>query len=93
MKLMAGASKKHKSHYNPMTVSKPPEELERIISPLIEQCKISLNVRDDSYPIPAACDFPEFMEIGRTVLLQDAAQLINICRAHILFDHGFFKTE
>ena len=33
------------------------------------------------------------MDIGRTVLLQDVTQLINIGRTHILFDHEFFKTE
>ena len=33
------------------------------------------------------------MERDRTVLIQDVAQLINIGRTHILFDHEFFKTE
>ena len=33
------------------------------------------------------------MDRGRTVLLQDVAQLINIGRTHILFDLEVFKTE
>ena len=32
------------------------------------------------------------MDAGRTVLLQYVAQLINIGRTHILFDHEVFKT-
>ena len=33
------------------------------------------------------------MERGRTVLIQDVAQLINIGHTQILFDHKVFKTE
>ena len=33
------------------------------------------------------------MDKGRTVLIQDVEQLINIGRTHILFDHEVFKTD
>ena len=46
-----------------------------------------------SDPRPIDCDFRDFMYRGRTLLLQDVAQLINIGRTQILFDHEVFKTE
>ena len=35
MKVMPGASENHKSHYNPRTVPKHPEELQRLVFPFI----------------------------------------------------------
>ena len=35
MKILAGASKNYKFHYNPRTLPKPPEELQRLIFPFI----------------------------------------------------------
>ena len=93
MKAIAGASENQKFHYNSRTVPKPPDELLRLIFPFIEQCKILLISIDAYDPRPTACDFPEFMERGITVLLQDVAQLINIGRTHILFYREVFKTE
>ena len=61
--------------------------------PFIERCKISLNYLEDSGPSLAACNYLEFMERVRTVMLQHVAQLINIGRTHILYDHEVFKTE
>ena len=37
MKVMAGASENHKVHYSPRTVPKHTKELQRLISPFIEQ--------------------------------------------------------
>ena len=37
MKVMKGASENHKVHYNPSNVPKPPEEIQRLILPFIEQ--------------------------------------------------------
>ena len=34
MKVMSGASENHKLHYNPRTVPKHPEELQRLILPI-----------------------------------------------------------
>ena len=93
MKVMAGASENHKAHYNPRDVPKPPEEIQRLVFPFIEQCNISLNALDASDPRPTACAFLGFSERGITALLQDTAQLINIFRTHILFHHEVFKTE
>ena len=93
MKLMAGASKNHKVHYNPRTIPKPPGELQILIFPFIERCKISINALDVSYQMPTSCAFHELTEKGITVLLQDVAQLINIGRTYILFDHEIFKTD
>ena len=45
-----------------------------------------------SDPRATACDFLDFMERGRTVMLQDVAQLISIGCTHILFYHEVFKT-
>ena len=92
MKVMAGASKNHKVHCNPRTLLKPPEELQRLVFPFIERCKIFLNALDEYDPRPTYRVFLDFMYIVRTVLLQYVAQLINIERTHILFDREVFKT-
>ena len=60
MKVMVGASKNHKVHYNPKTVHKPTEELQRHIFLFIEKCKISLSALDESDPRPPACAFIDF---------------------------------
>ena len=65
MKLMAGASENHKFHYNPRPVTKSPEELQRLIFPFIERCKISLNDLYASDPSPKACALLDFMDRGR----------------------------
>ena len=91
MKLMAGVSENHQVHYNPRTILELPEELQRLIFPYIELCNISLNALDYSDPSTKACRFLDFVERGRTVLLQDVAQLIKIGRTRILFDHEVFK--
>ena len=83
MQEMAGASKNHKVNYKPRTVPKHPEEIQRLILPFIETCKISLNAIDAYAPIPPACDLLEFTEIGITLLLKYFAQLINIGRINI----------
>ena len=88
----AGVSENYKFHYNPSTVTKPPEELQRLISPFIEKFKISINVLYASDPRPTFFFSLDFMERGRTVLLQDVARLMNIGRTHILFYREFFKT-
>ena len=93
MKLMAGAYKNHKFHYNPRTVHKPIEELQRLIFPFIKKFKISLDALDAYDPRPTAFVFLDFVYRGRTVLIQDFAQLINIGRTHILFYHEVFNTE
>ena len=92
-KVTERAYENQKFHYNPRAVSKPPEELQQLIFPFIERCKISLNDLDASDPRPEACDLLDFMERGGTVLLQYFAQMINIGRTHILFYHEVFKTE
>ena len=69
----AGGSEKHKVHYNPRTVPKPTEELQRLIFPFIDKYKISFNDLDESYPRVTSCDFLDFMERRRTLLLQNAA--------------------
>ena len=73
MKVMPGASENHKSHYNPRTVPKHPEELQRLVFPFIYRCKNSLNAIGASDPMPTVCAFLDFVERGRTVLLQDVA--------------------
>ena len=93
MRVIAGASENHKVHYNPRTVPKSHKKLQRLISPFIEKCKISVNALDASDPNPTSCAFPDLMKRGRTVLLKYLAQLINIGRTHILFDREVFKTE
>ena len=40
IKLKAGDSENHKVHYNPSNVPKPPEDLQRLFSPLIERYNI-----------------------------------------------------
>ena len=42
LKAMSGASENHRVHYNPRTVPKLPEELQGLILPFIEQCKITI---------------------------------------------------
>ena len=71
MKVMSGASENHIVHYNTKTVPKPPEELQRLISPLIERYNIPINALDASDPRPAVFTFLYFMERVRTLLLQD----------------------
>ena len=93
MKVTTGASENNKLHYNPRTVPKPPEQPQRIVFPFIEQCRNSINALYMSTTKMTACDLLDFMEIRRTVLLQDVAQLINIGRTHILFDHAVLKTD
>ena len=93
MKIKTGSSENHKFHYNPRTLPKPPEELQRLVFPFIELCKISINALDASDTRPTYCAFPDFIERGRKVLLQDVAHIINIGRTHILFHHEAFKTE
>ena len=93
MNVMSGASENYKVHYNPRTVPKPPEELQILIFSFIERCNISLNALDASDPRPKYFAFLDFMERGRTILLQDVAQMMNIGRTHILIDREFFKTE
>ena len=44
MKVIVGVSENYKVHYNPSTVTKPPEELQRLISQFIEKFNISINV-------------------------------------------------
>ena len=83
----------HKVHYNPKTVPKPPEELQRLVFPFIERCNNSLNALDAYNLRPTACDFLDLMERGRTVLIQNFAQLINIGQPHILFYPEVSKTE
>ena len=90
---MTGASENHKVNYIPRTLPKTPEELQRLILPLIEWCKITIGALDASNTNPKDFAFLDFMEIGRKVLLQGVAQLINIGCTHILFDHDVFKTE
>ena len=63
-KVMVGASENHKVHYNQRPVPKPPKQLQRLIFPFIEQCKISLNALYASDPRPTACAFLEFMDRG-----------------------------
>ena len=74
MKVIVRVSENYKVHYNPITVTKPPEELQRLISPFIEQCKNSLNDLYVYDPKPTSCDLLDFMERGRTVLIKDVAQ-------------------
>ena len=93
MKVMSGVSENNKFHYNIRTVPKPPDKLQRLIFPFIEKCKISLNALDASYPNPIDCAILDFMDRGRTVLLQFLTQMVNISRTHILFDNEVFKTE
>ena len=93
MKVMSGASKNHKVHYNPRTVPKPPEELQILVFSFIEKSRNSFNALDSSDPSPTDCAFLEFMDIVITVLLQYFTKLINIFRTHILFDHAVFKTD
>ena len=62
---MTGASENHKVHYNQRPVPKPPEQLQRLIFPFIERCKISLNDLYASDPSPKACAFLDFMDRGR----------------------------
>ena len=92
-KVMEGDHENHKVHYNPRTLPKPPEQLQRLIFTFIDRCKISLNALDVSDPRPRACDLLDFMERGIIVLLQDATKLINIGCIHILFDDEVFKNE
>ena len=92
MKVMAGASENYKFHCKPSTLTKPPEELQSLIFPFIERCKISLNDVDASDTSTIYCALLGFMERVRTVLLQYFSQLINIGRTHILFDPKVFKT-
>ena len=54
---------------------------------------ISLNALDASHPRPTDCILLYFMNRGRAVLIQDVAQVNNICRTHILFYDEVFKTE
>ena len=93
MKIMSGDPENHKVHYNLRTVYKPPEEHQIIISPFIEKFKISLNALYAFDTRETACALLGFMGRGRTVLIQDFTQLINIGCAHILFDYEVFKTE
>ena len=90
---MVGASENHQVHYNPRTVPKPHEELQRLIFPFIEICRNSLNALDTSATRPTAFDLLELLERCRTVLIQDVVQLINIGRTHISFNHAVFKTD
>ena len=93
MKVMERASEKYKVHYNPMTVPKPPEEIQRLMFPFIEQCNISFNALYASHPRPAACALIGFMDRGRKLLLQYVTQLMNIGHTHILFDNEVFNNE
>ena len=90
---MVGASENHTLYYNPRTLPKHPEEIQRLNFPFIEIFDISLIDLDSYVPRPSACAFLDLMERVRTVLLQDVAQLMNIGRTHILFDNEVFKTE
>ena len=60
---------------------------------LSEILHCSINALDASNPRPKYCAFLDFVGRGRTLLLQDVAQLINIVHTHILFDDEVFKTE
>ena len=40
MKVMARASENHKVHYNPMTIHKPPRELQRLVFHLLSDAEI-----------------------------------------------------
>ena len=93
MKIMSRASENHKVHYNPRTVTKPPEELQRLIFPFIDKLNISLNALDASDISTTSCVSLELMERGITVMLHDVSQLVNIGRTHILFYHKVFKAE
>ena len=92
IKVMIGASENYIVHYNPSNVPKPLEELQILDFPFIERLRDSLNTLDASDPSPTACYLLEFMDRGRTIMLQDVAQLIDIGRTHILFHHAVFKT-
>ena len=46
-----------------------------------------------SDPSSTDCDFFDFIDRGRKLLIQDVAQLMNIVQTHILFDHEVFKTD
>ena len=90
---MTEASEKDEVHYNPRIVPKPPEELQRLIFPFIEICKIEIIDLDASDKILTDCALLKFMDRGRTLLLQDVTQLIKFVCIHILFDHEVFKTK
>ena len=89
---MAGASENHKVLYNPKTVPKPHEELQRLVFLFIGRCSNSLHDIYASYPRPTDFGFLDFVDRGKTVLLQDFSQLVNIGRTHILFYRAVFKT-
>ena len=93
MPVMAEDSENHKVHYNPRTVPKSHEEIQRLMFPFIEQCNISFNALYASHPRPAACALIGFMDRGRKLLLQYVTQLMNIGHNHILFDHEVFNNE
>ena len=93
MKLISGSSENYKVNYNPRTVPKPPEELQRLVYLFIEIYKISTNALDTSDPSSTACALLDFMDRGKISLPKYVAQLINIVHSHVLFHHEVFKTE
>ena len=66
-----------------MNVPKHTEELQRLVFLFIYRRRNSLNALYAYNPMPIACDFLDFMDRDRTVLLQYFSQLINISRTHI----------
>ena len=92
MKVLTGASENHKVHYNPRTVPKFLKNFKRLIFPFIEQYNISLNALNAYYTRPTSCDFIYFIDRGRTLILKDVAQLINIVRTNVLFHPEVFKS-
>ena len=69
MRLMSGASESHNVHYHQRTVPKPPEELQILIFPFIQQWGNSFSDIDASDTMPTYCALYDFMDRGRKLMI------------------------
>jgi hypothetical protein len=97
MRVMAGHDKQKGLHFNPRTVCEPPEELQQLIFPFVEQCMAAVEraAEQDKQDRFTAVMFLRLLKNLRRIILQDAAvmTLDYNRKRHPVFKHAVFQTE
>lgn len=89
MRAMAGFPTERGLHFNLRTSLEPPERLQRLIFPFIEDSIASLSSGDEKF---TALHFLKYLQKSRRIILQDAAVMQIQGRNHPVFNVDVFKT-
>ena len=85
-------------YFNPRTAIEPPEELKKLVFPWLDNARASFDAKVESEGLkrPTADAFLYFMEDLRTIILQDAAVIVELYperASHPFFNMEVFNTE